>query len=218
MATKNMTSDKFIKSSKKILSSTPIDLQAATSFIRDNISFIRSYPFGDEILDKDISYIDILRQLRIAFINNVVEVESVEGEEKAAKKSQEKELLGVECKIVEQVFDSKLRDFIDDWKIVVVIDSFGKEVELVKSFKTEEEARRWASNKLFNLQPANRHKAIITDSRFANVMRYEMDSYHGDSRKTVKLGHSQVCKTNKTNAPLKQKMKAKGDVFKFSNG
>lgn len=226
MATTATSIKSFLTASKKLIKNQD-ELDNPTrenrAFIRENVEFLVKFPEAKKILDDESKTdLETIRELFRYFAANKTILLAKEEEAvlamKVASFEEAKAKSAVVVEILVQVFDNKTREYTDDFEIVMEENSDGIMKPLRTSFGTEAECRKWAANKLHRLVPANRHVAKIIDNRFNVPKETIIDAYEGDKLKTQKLGHETVNKQTRTNAPLKQKMKAKGDVFKFSKG
>jgi len=207
--TKKMTVKKFTSSLKKSLE-LPIDESVVRALIRENLDFLRGFDFIAEILDKDEPYVSAGKEMLEAFKH--YKLAQIELTLKSFYEKEPKPVAGIVAEVKEQVFDKQL-GYVDEWQTVV-----GENGKLIKKFTTVIEAEKWAMNRLHSLVPGNRFKATITDNRFATPKVYHLDAFKADKLKTQVFGHDQVVKVLKTSTPTKPKMKAKGDVFRFSKG
>lgn len=224
-----ITIKQFLSATKKLLKNNvdnPNSVRDNRAFIRSHVEWLLGFKESRAILEKhekegktDFETIMALQSyFKANEFNLNLEAAEVALKETAATADTAKRKHLVVAEIHVQVWDTVKREYTEEYEIVKVPNDKGVFKDLTESFATDSDARRWVSNKIFALQPANRHIGKIIDSRFEQPKTIVVDPYEADKAKTQKFGHTQVNKTTKPNAPLKQKMKAKGDVFRFSKG
>lgn len=215
---KPMNASDFIKKTSKFLKEKP-DTIALRAYVKEHSAFMLSFDFGHKAFDQNLPDKETLELICNKFLEMLGEEVNAKISSSVKKAQETKKKQGVIASIFCQVWDKKKREYVDnDYDVVITIDDDGKEKKLVECFPTEAEATRWATNKLANLVPGIRHKAVITDMRGEKTYTREMSYDEADKLKSISFKGNQVMRVNGTNVPNKPQMKVNASKQSFSRG